>query len=136
VTYDLKDYLMRVSKNKDYHSLVLHATNINPSDKYRTLQMGFNDMAKFQLWFDSLKFSTEFREWEFYCSLYKGHIVRINELSVSPSPPHNDTAKLNLSFDLPKKHRQDEDDPMSRSVCTKIGGSISSFRLPDTVRRV
>lgn len=31
LTYDLKDYLMRTSKNKDYHSFVLLAINSNPS---------------------------------------------------------------------------------------------------------
>ncbi len=42
VTYDLKDYLVRISKNKDYHSLVLMAVNGNPSEKQRSLQIGFS----------------------------------------------------------------------------------------------
>jgi hypothetical protein len=87
------------------------------------------------LWFDSLKFSIEFREWEFYCSLYKGHISSVSDLGQmarSPSPKHNnDTAKLNLSFSVPRKDEKEEDDNLlSKSVCMKFGGN-SSFRLPD-----
>jgi hypothetical protein len=124
-----------VSKNKEYHSFVLHATNSNPAEKYHTLQIGFTDISKFRLWFDSLKFSIEFREWEFYCSLYKGHISSISDLGQmarSPSPKHNnETAKLNLSFSVPRKDEKEEDDNLlSKSVCMKFGGN-SSFRLPD-----
>lgn len=76
-TYDLKNYLLRASKNKDYHSLVLIAINPVSSEKYSSLHIGFTDKVKFQQWFQSLKFSTEFREWEFYGSLYKGQITHI-----------------------------------------------------------
>ena len=29
-TYDMKDYMLRLSKNRDYFSLVLEAINTNP----------------------------------------------------------------------------------------------------------
>jgi phage anti-repressor protein len=56
-TYDLKDYMLRVSKNKDYHSLVLMAVNNNPLEKHHSLHIGFDDKAKYQQWYDALKFS-------------------------------------------------------------------------------
>lgn len=63
--------------------------------------MGFTELPKYQQWLESIKFSTEFREWEFYCSLYKGHISRISEsVVISPSPPHYKSAKVNQSYSL------------------------------------
>lgn len=56
-TYDLKDYLLRVSKNKDYFSFVLEAINNNPLEKSRTVHIGFNDKMTFLKWFQSIKFS-------------------------------------------------------------------------------
>lgn len=71
-TYDMKDYLFRLSKNKDYFSFVLEAINTNPPEKSRTVHIGFSDKAVFQRWHQSIKFSVEFREWELYYFLYRG----------------------------------------------------------------
>ena len=61
--YELKDYLLRLSKKKDYFTLVLEAINTNPHEKSRTVHIGFNDKAVFEKWFKSIKFSIEYREW-------------------------------------------------------------------------
>jgi hypothetical protein len=47
-TYDLKNFLLRVSKNKDYFSFVMEAINCNPPEKSRTVHIGFNDKHKFE----------------------------------------------------------------------------------------
>lgn len=70
--YEMKDYLLRKSKNKDYFSFVLEAINSNPPEKSRTVHIGFTDRHKFEQWFASIKFSIEFREWELFLFLYKG----------------------------------------------------------------
>jgi hypothetical protein len=57
----MKDYLLRFSKNKDYISFVLEAINNNPSDKSRTVHIGFSDKEAFQKWYQSIKFSVEYR---------------------------------------------------------------------------
>jgi hypothetical protein len=46
-TYELKDYLLRKSKNKDYFSFVLEAINSNPQEKSKTVHIGFTDINKF-----------------------------------------------------------------------------------------
>lgn len=45
--YDMKNYILRKSKNKDYFSFVLEAINSNPPEKSRTVHIGFTDINKF-----------------------------------------------------------------------------------------
>ena len=69
--YDLKDYLLRLSKNKEYYSFVLEAINNNPDEKTRTVHIGFNKKEIFYKWFAAIKSSIEYREWEYYLNIFK-----------------------------------------------------------------
>ena len=46
--YDLKNYLIRESKNTDYHCLVLEAINTQPHHKSLTVRIGFKDQKKYK----------------------------------------------------------------------------------------
>lgn len=92
-TYDLKDYLLRISKNKDYFSFVLEAINNNPLEKSRTVHIGFSDKAIFQKWFQSIKFSVEFREWELYSYLFIGKNKKTTDRMTT-----DDSKYLNKTF--------------------------------------
>lgn len=47
--YVMKDYILRKSKNKDYHSFVLEAINNHPTEKCRTVHLGFKEEIKFRI---------------------------------------------------------------------------------------
>lgn len=46
--YDLKNYLIRESKNTDYKCFVLEAINTKPHHKSLTVRIGFKDNNKFK----------------------------------------------------------------------------------------
>lgn len=70
-SYDLGNYLLRASKNKSYNSFVLEAINSKPHDKSRTVHIGFDSSQQYEEWFDSIKASVEFKEWEFIKELFR-----------------------------------------------------------------
>ena len=53
-TYDLSDYLLRISKNTDYHCFVLEAINNKPHVKSRTVHLGFKESSKLEFWLNEL----------------------------------------------------------------------------------
>lgn len=52
--YNLDNYLIRESKNKDYHCFVLEALNERPHIKSRTVHIGFRDIKLYNMWFASV----------------------------------------------------------------------------------
>lgn len=76
-TYDLRDYILRKSKNKDYHSFVLEAINSNPPEKSRTVHIGFQSPETLNKWHEKIKFSVDFRQWELFYFLFKSKPVPV-----------------------------------------------------------
>lgn len=53
--YDLNNYILRESKNKQYHCLVLEAINDKPTIKMRTVRIGFKDITLYNEWLATVK---------------------------------------------------------------------------------
>lgn len=53
--YDLKNYLIRESKNTDYRCFVLEAINTLPHHKSLVVRIGFKEEGKFRECFDLIK---------------------------------------------------------------------------------
>ena len=70
-SYDIRNYILRRSKNKDYHCFVLEAINNIPHEKSMTVHIGFNDENKLNEWLSVLRNSVDFRQWEFYLHMYQ-----------------------------------------------------------------
>lgn len=62
-TYNLRDYIIRSSKNKEYFIFVLEAINANPQEKSRTVHLGFKDLSSYELWINRVKMSINIRQW-------------------------------------------------------------------------
>lgn len=86
-SYDIKNYILRRSKNKDYHSFVLEAINNAPHEKSMTVHIGFTDHDKLNEWLGALRFSVDYRQWEFYYHMYQ------------TSGQHKNTGGRTLSID-------------------------------------
>lgn len=78
-TYDMRDYLLRTSKNTNYYTIVLEAVNNTPPEKSRTVHIGFEYKNVYEKWYKSIKFSIEFKSWEVYRYLYCGSVQKILE---------------------------------------------------------
>ena len=53
--YDLKNYLIRESKNTDYRCFVLEAINTQPHHKSLVVRIGFKDLNKFKECYELVK---------------------------------------------------------------------------------
>lgn len=69
-SYDMRNYILRRSKNKEYFCFVLEAINRTPPEKSMTVHIGFTEESKFKEWFQAIKFSVELRQWEFYLNMF------------------------------------------------------------------
>ena len=69
-SYDLRNYILRRSKNKDYYCFVLEAINNVPHEKSMTVHIGFTEEKVLHEWWSALRFSIHFRQWEFYRHIY------------------------------------------------------------------
>jgi hypothetical protein len=72
--YNLDNYLIRESKNKDYYCFVLEALNEKPHIKSRTVHIGFRDIKLYNEWLASV------REGVFECE--KTRVLK--ELGIEP----------------------------------------------------
>ncbi len=50
-SYDMRNYILRRSKNKEYFCFVLEAINRTPPEKSMTVHIGFTEESKFKEWF-------------------------------------------------------------------------------------
>ena len=128
-TYDLRDYILRKSKNKDYHSFVLEAINSNPPEKSMTVHIGFQTPEKLNTWFQSIKFSVDFRQWELYLYLFKSKASTITQESPVEQKRHNTLSELDYT----------QPDPMSQSLTvfkTAKEDSIIRNQTQSVVRKV
>ena len=71
-TYDLSNYILRISKNTDYHSFVLEAINNKPHAKSRTVHLGFKESSKLDFWINELNIIYKQIYWNFIYSEFKG----------------------------------------------------------------
>lgn len=71
-TYDLADYILRSSKNTDYHCFVLEAINNKPHAKSRTVHLGFKEASKLEFWLKELSNIYKTIYWNFVCEEFKG----------------------------------------------------------------
>ena len=53
--YELKNYLIRESNNKEYYGFVLEAINTRPYEKCRVVRIGFRSLTLFEEWFSNVK---------------------------------------------------------------------------------
>jgi hypothetical protein len=53
--YNLNNYLMRQSKNKDFYCFVLEAINEKPHVKSRQVHIGFKDIKLYNQWFTAVR---------------------------------------------------------------------------------
>ena len=67
--YDLGNYLIRKSNKSDYLCMVLEATNDVPLEKSKTVYIGFEYKNSYNLWFNSIRLSVCYKQWEKLCEL-------------------------------------------------------------------
>ena len=63
-------YLYRQSKNDDYFGFVLEACDKRVHKKCRTLHVGFKDRSDFEILYERVKESINFRQWELIKAMY------------------------------------------------------------------
>jgi hypothetical protein len=99
-TYDLANYLVRKSCNTDYTCLVLEAINEVPYEKCRTVHLGFEFKNSFLLWFQAIRVSIRYRQWQrlvrmlnkrpevdaYQAFLHEQEVLQASQIEDAPQP--------------------------------------------------